>query len=344
MGRRKTLDTSIKTVLVTGGNGFVGRAIVSLLLDEGVSCRVIGRNFYPELHALGVECFVGNITDAKIMRRATAGVDTVFHIAALAGIWGCWQDYYQTNVLGTRNVIEACRDRVERLVYTSTPSVVFDRCSIEGGDESLPYPSSFLCHYAKSKVLAEKDILQVNGKGVLTCAIRPHLVWGPGDPHLIPRLIASRLEKRLKIIGKKDNLVDISYVDNVAYAHLLAANNLATSKSGAGKPYFVSQGTPVNLWDWLNDLFCRLGVPEIHSSVSFPLAYSVGACCEAWYTLSQRKEEPPMTRFVAEQLAKSHYFSIANAQKDLGYAPVVSTEEGVTRLVASLEKDKKDVV
>lgn len=340
MGTEQNINPNIQNVLVTGGNGFVGRAIIKILLESKISCRVVGRNFYPELDVLGVECVVGDIADQNLMIKATEGVDTVFHVAALAGISGRWQQYYATNVLGTRSVIKACRGRVSRLVYTSTPSVVFNRTSIEGGNESLPYPTSFLCHYAKSKMMAEKEVLDANGKEVATCALRPHLIWGPGDPHLIPRLVAARLKNRLKIVGKKDNVVDISYIDNVAHAHILAANNLASTQTAAGKPYFISQDKPVNLWDWLNDLFKEIGVPELDSSISFPLAYSIGACLEVGYAILKRQDEPPMTRFVAEQLAKSHYFSIANAQKDLGYVPLVSTEEGLKRLVSSLKKSK----
>lgn len=341
MGRKQAVDQNIKCALVTGGNGFVGRAIVNQLLEGGVKCRVIGRNPYPELEHLGVECVVGNISDEQSMTRATDEVDTVFHVAALAGIWGKWADYYETNVLGTKSVITACKNRVKRLVYTSTPSVVFDRESIENGDESLAYPKKFLCHYAKSKVAAEKMLLEANSDNLKTAAIRPHLVWGPGDPHLIPRLIEARLAGRLKIVGKKENLVDISYIENVAHAHILAANNLATSKTAAGKPYFVSQEEPVNLWEWLDDLFEKLGVPQLDSQVSFPLAYAVGGLLECVYTILGKKEEPPMTRFVAEQLAKSHYFSISNAQKDLGYEPFVSTEEGVKRLVDTYKSAAK---
>lgn len=340
MGTKQHINPKIKNVLVTGGNGFVGRAIIKMLLEAGISCRVVGRNFYPDLDALGVKCVVGDISDQKLMFTATEEVDTVFHVAALAGISGNWQQYYATNVLGTRSVITACKGRVQRLIYTSTPSVVFNRASIEGGDERLPYPSSFLCHYAKSKMIAEKEVLEASGHNVVTCALRPHLIWGPGDPHLIPRLVAARLKNRLKIVGEKDNIVDISYVDNVAYAHILAANNLASTLTAAGKPYFISQGMPVNLWDWLNDLFMKIGVPQLDSSISFPLAYSIGTCLEVFYSILKRQDEPPMTRFVAEQLAKSHYFSIANAQKDLGYVPIISNEEGLKRLVDSLKNKK----
>ncbi len=334
MGRRSTIKKHLRLALVTGGNGFVGRAIVNQLLEAGVRCRVIGRNRYPELEKAGVECLVGSICDQQLMREAVRGVDTVFHVAALAGIWGRWDQYYTTNVLGTESVINACEGGVKNLVYTSTPSVVFAGNSIENGDETLPYPGKFLCNYAKSKVAAEKMVLAANSEKLCTCAIRPHLVWGPGDPHLIPRLVEARRKGRLKIVGNRDNLVDISYIDNVAHAHLLAAENLATTATAAGKSYFIGQEEPVNLWQWLDDLFERLDVPRLDAQISFKTAYAAGAVLEGVYTILGKKEEPPMTRFVAEQLAKSHYFSHENAQKELGYEPVVSTEEGVERLVS----------
>lgn len=327
----------LKKALITGGNGFVGRAIIEQLLAQGVECRVVGRGNYPELKKLGVETIRCNISDEKAMKEAVKGVETVFHVAALAGIWGPWKDYYNTNVLGTRAVINACRGQVESLVYTSTPSVVFDGKAINGGDESLPYPQKFLCNYAKSKVIAEREMLQASDDELVTCAIRPHLIWGPRDPHLIPRLVAARKDNKLKIVGNADNLVDISYIDNVAHAHLLAASNLAGKKTAAGKAYFVSQGEPVNLWGWLNELFELLNVPKLEQQVSFKKAYYAGALLEGIYHILPIKTDPPMTRFVAEQLAKSHYFSIKNAEKDLGYVPIVSTKEGMARLLADYQ-------
>lgn len=324
----------MKTVLVTGGGGFVGTAIVKRLLERGVACRVVGRHRYPEIASLGADCLVGDIRDYSFLRESVQGVDTVFHTAALAGIWGRWQDYYSINVQGTENVIRACQDRgIANLVYTSTPSVVFNRRDICNGDESLPYATEFLCHYAKSKVMAEKMILAANGPSFLTCAIRPHLIWGPGDPHLVPRLLASGRNRLLKKVGTGRNMVDISYVDNVAYAHVLAADNLENSQTAAGKAYFISQGKPVCLWDWINALFSEVGVPQVGSSIPFVAAYWLGALSESIYSLIRSKKEPRMTRFLAEQLAKSHYFSSARAVADLGYSPVITTDQGMKHLV-----------
>lgn len=329
--------------LITGGGGFVGRAVVEALLAKGVSCRIIARNSYPEIEQKGVECYQGDIRDLDFLLSAARDVDVVFHVAALAGIWGKWSDYYSINVQGTENVIEACvNNGIEHLVYTSTPSVVFDRDDICDGDESLPYPDRFLCHYAKSKVMAEKMVLQSSTRGVNSCALRPHLIWGPGDPHLIPRIIERGKKGMLKCVGDGNNLVDISYIDNVAHAHILAAENLSGEKNCVGKAYFISQGEPVNLWGWVNELFKHLNMEPVKKNVTFNMAYGIGALLESLYKILNSNNEPRMTRFLAEQLAKSHYFSIERARKDLGYEPLVSTEQGMKHLIQWLEAHEKN--
>ena len=338
MGTNENTFPEIKTALVTGGGGFVGKAVVQKLLELGVDTRVVGRHRYPEIEAAGARCFVGDICQPQVLLEATQGVDIVFHVAALAGIWGAWKDYYRTNVVGTERVIESCRaNKVTMLVYTSTPSVVFNGRDIHGGDERLDYSQKPLCHYATSKIIAEKMVLSASSGDLRTCALRPHLIWGPGDPHLLPRLLASGRNGQLKRIGEGTNFVDISYIDNVAHAHILAAKNLAGVATANGKAYFISQGEPVNLWDWINALFTEMAVPAIQASVPENIAYVLGGILELLYTVGRSSKEPRMTRFVAEQLAKSHYFSISNAQKDLGYRPMVSTAEGLRRTVKWLK-------
>lgn len=338
MGSKEDFTPKIKTALVTGGGGFVGKAIAIRLLDLGVATRVIGRHHYPEIEAAGGQCLVGDISWPQIMTEAASGVDIVFHVAALAGIWGPWQAYYRTNVLGTKKVLEGCqRNKVAMLVHTSTPSVVFDRADIRGGDERLGYARTPLCHYARSKILAEKMVLAANSDGLRTCALRPHLIFGPGDPHLLPRLLASGRKKQLKMVGDGSNVVDVSYIDNVVHAHILAAKNLAEKGTAGGNPYFISQGTPVNLWGWINELFAEMAVPPVNSSVSTATAFRLGGVLELIHAVCRLDKEPRMTRFLAEQLAKSHYFSIANARQDLGYEPIVSMEEGLQRTVQWLK-------
>lgn len=327
----------MKRALITGGGGFVGSYIVRLLRQRDIECLVVGRSRYPEIEALGVECIRGDISDSAFLLDCCREVDTVFHVAALAGIWGKWDDFYRINVQGTENVLKACKkNKIRHLVYTSTPSVVFNGEDILNGDEGLPYAERFLCHYARSKVMAEKMVLAESGKELRTCAIRPHLVWGPGDPHLIPRLLERGRQKQLKKVGDCTNLVDISYVENVAEAHILAALNLESRGTASGQAYFISQGEPVNLWQWIDDLFERLDVPPVEKRVPFTLAYAAGTFLEGLHRIFLPEKEPRMTRFLAEQLAKSHCFSIAKARDELGYSPLISTEEGMKRLCRSI--------
>jgi nucleoside-diphosphate-sugar epimerase len=328
-------------VLVTGGGGFVGSVIVRLLRERGCNVISASRNKYPELEKMGVLSRVGDISDPLFVDQICKGVDTVFHTAAKAGIWGGWSEYEKTNVDGTKNVISGCRKGgVKRLVYTSTPSVVFDRSDIVNGDESLPYPATFLCNYPKSKVIAEQMVLQANDSSLCTCAIRPHLIWGPHDPHLIPRLIERGKSRSLKIIGSGENLVDITYVDNVAHAHVLAAENMGKSSKIGGQAYFIGQERPVNLWEWINELYRDLDIEVVERRVSFRLAYIIGAILEKAYALLSISKEPKMTRFLAEQLARSHCFSHAKAEKDFGYKPIVSLEEGHKRLMKWLVENR----
>jgi nucleoside-diphosphate-sugar epimerase len=326
---------------VTGGGGFVGSAIVRQLADAGIEVAVFGRNHYPSIEKLGVRQFQGDILDSDRLIRSMQGYDTVFHVAAKAGIWGPRHEFEQINITGTRNVLGACfANCIRSLVYTSTPSVVFNRRDINGMDESCPYAKRFLCYYASSKAVAEQMVLAGNSDMLKTCAIRPHLVWGPGDPHLVPRLLERGKSRKLKIVGAGSNMVDISYIDNVADAHILAAQNLDSHATAAGNAYFISQGEPVNLWNWINTLFARLSIPPVRKRIGAGSAYMLGTLLEGMFLLFKLDREPPMTRFLAEQLARSHWFSIARARRDLGYEPNISTAEGLERLVQWLTAKK----
>lgn len=321
-------------VLITGGGGFVGKALLKLLLKHNIECAVVGRSSYPELQTLKVTCYQGDICDKDFVLATIKDFDVVFHVAALAGIWGNGSQFYNINVVGTENIIEAClKNKIPAMVYTSTPSVVFAGDDILGGNESLPYSNNFLCEYARTKVIAEKAALTVDQTRLKTCAIRPHLIWGPGDPHLIPRLIDRGKKRSLKIVGEGQNLVDITYIDNVAFAHFLAAKNLLTLGSSSGKAYFIGQERPVKLWEWINELFVRLEIPQVEKKISLSAAYTAGRILETVHKLIIPNKEPVMTRFLAEQLAKSHYFSHESASRDFGYAPKISIEEGMEKLL-----------
>ena len=323
-------------ILVTGGGGFVGGYIVERLLARGYAVRSIGRSPQPELVAKGVEVVCGDLTDATAVSAACEGVDAVFHVAARAGVWGSWESFYGPNVIGTRNVLSACRKwQVKRLVYTSTPSVVFNGDSIRGGDESLPYGKNWLCHYAETKALAEQEALAANSEKLQVVALRPHLIFGPGDPHLLPRVVESVKAGRLRIVGDGSAKVDVSYVGNVADAHLDAFDALERGK-GAGQAYFISQGEPVDLWPWLNSILEGLGQPPLTQKIPLPLAYGIGALCEGAWKVLRRRTDPPITRFVAVELAKDHYFDIRKAQNALGYRPRVPMNEALKLTIQDL--------
>jgi nucleoside-diphosphate-sugar epimerase len=325
------------TALVTGGGGFLGQAIVEQLVARGDRVRSLARGHYPAIERLGAHCRQGDIRDAAAVRSACAGVDVVYHTAAIAGIWGRWDEFYGINVAGTQNVIDACRaEGVGRLVFTSSPSVTFDGTSQAGVDERAPYPGRWLCHYQHTKALAEQATLAANSSALATCALRPHLIWGPGDRQLIPRLIERARAGQLRRVGDGTNLVDMVYVENAARAHLQAADALRPGAAVAGRAYFISQGEPVNCWQWIDEILALAGLPPVTKSISLKSAWRIGAVLEGVYGALRLQSEPRMTRFLAAQLGTSHYFDIARARRDFGYQPRVSTAEGMRRLGAAL--------
>lgn len=320
--------------VVTGGGGFLGGAVVRLLRARGDSVRSFTRSRYPWLDELGVEQSLGDLAKLEDVERAVEGCDLVFHVAAKAGVWGRYDDFFSTNVTGTQNVLAACKTHgVRRLVYTSTPSVVHAGKDVEGANESLPYAKHFEAHYSATKAKAEKAVLAANGPDLATVSLRPHLIFGPGDPHLVPRIIEAARKGKLKRIGTKPLKVDVTYVDNAAQAHLDAADRLDIGTAPAGKPYFISNGEPVELWPFIDRVLSEAGAPPVTKTVSAWKARLAGRVLEwAYRWLPFLSGEPPMTRFVASQLSTSHWYDISAARRDLGYVPTVGVEEGLKRL------------
>lgn len=327
--------------LVTGANGFLGSYIVQLLIARGHEVTAMTRRKDELLATSQLRVEYGDLRNPESLELALRGQEVVFHTASVSGIWGSWKHFHSNNTLGTRNVVEACKKAgVAKLVYTSSPSVTFDGEHQANINESAGYPKKWLCHYPHSKALAEQAVLRAPEESkLLTCSLRPHLIWGPGDRHLIPRLLQRAREKKLIRVGDGTNQVDMTYVENAALAHLQAAEALRPGSPVCGSAYFISQGDPVNCWGWINEILQLAGLPRIKRSISFKMAYRLGAALEVYHELFNIEREPRMTRFLALQLAKDHYFDISRAKRDFGYQSAVSTSEGMQRLEESLRSE-----
>lgn len=322
-------------VLVTGCGGFLGREVVNQLLRRGDKVRGLARGYYPELQRLGVDVRRGDVTEQNQVSDAVAGVDAVIHCAAIAGLWGPWQRYYRINAVGTQHVIEACkRHAVGVLVHCSSPSVTFDGSDQSGIDETAPYPLKHLCHYSHTKAIAEQAVLGAHAPGKLhTAALRPHLIWGDEDPHLFPRLIERARRGRLTIVGDGNNRIDTVHVHNAASAHIDALNHLSqTNPEGGGRAFFITQDEPVDCWQWIGRILEIANVKPPSRRIGLRAAWSIGWALEVTYRVAGIDREPPMTRFLAAQLARDHYFNITAAKSILGYRPAISIEKGLEQL------------
>ncbi|MCF6176818.1 MAG: NAD-dependent epimerase/dehydratase family protein [Victivallaceae bacterium] len=327
----KNMDWTKEQVIVYGGGGFLGRYIVEHLLT--LNCdriKTFNRSAAPELAAMGVETISGDLREPLAVINAASKCTTVFHTAAKAGVWGRYKDYYDINVRGTENILAACRTHdIKTLIYTSSPSVAYPpTCDIENINEDEPYPEKYLACYPETKAIAEKKVIGEPNKDLSCVVLRPHLLWGPRDPHLLPRVIDAARRKRLAIIGDGLNRVDMTYIDNAAHAHILAAEYLKCQKKCVRRRYFISDDSPVVLWEWVNNLLKKLDIPPVTRTISYRKAMSIARILEIVYKLLPLGE-PPITRFAAGQLAHSHYFDISAAKNDLGYMPVVDYDEAM---------------
>lgn len=328
-------------VLVTGGSGFLGQALCRALCQQGHTVVSLQRHFSAALAALGVVQVCGALDDAEKVAEAMQGAEAVLHNAAKASGWGRWADFVRTNVTGTEVVLQQARAAgIRRLVYTSTPSVVHaGRRPVIGGNETnTPYATHFSGAYPQSKMLAERAVLAANTADFATVALRPRLIWGPGDSQLLPRLQERAIRGRLRFVGDGNNRMDCTYIDNAVQAHLQALAHLQPGAACAGKAYFISNGEPLPIRAIVNGLLAAAGAPAVQHRVPFPLAYAAGAACEAFWGVLRMAGEPPMTRFLAEQLATEHWYDCGNARRDFGYVPHVSFTEGLRLLRASLQK------
>jgi nucleoside-diphosphate-sugar epimerase len=324
-------------VLVTGGGGFLGGALCRGLLARGDTPVSFQRRRSAVLDAMGVEQRLGDLADAQAVSRACEGVDAVLHNAAKAGQWGSRESYFSANVSGTENVIAACRARgIARLVYTSTPSVTHSgRTPVQGGNEAnTPYGEHFKAWYPASKKVAEQRLLAANDGTLATVALRPRLIWGPGDTQLLPRLVDRAVAGRLRFVGDGENRMDTTFVENAVDAHLRALDALQPAAACAGRAYFISNGEPLSSREIVNDLLRAADAPEVDKTIPFGVAYAAGAVLELGWRMLRLGGEPPMTRFLAEQLSTPHWYDISAAERDFGYRPRVSVAEGLALTAA----------
>ncbi len=325
-------------VLVTGGGGFLGSAICRQLLARGDEVIAYQRSASEELEKLGIQIVRGSITDAELLNSALKGIDAVIHTAAKAGIWGPYDDYFRPNVTGTENVISACRNNgIHKLVFTSSPSVTHADGDIEGGDESLPYAEHYNSPYPATKALAEQMIMAANCPELHTVSLRPHLIWGPGDNHLLPKLLERVKSGKLKLPGP-DKLIDTIYIDNAAKVHLLALDRLQSDpETIGGKTYFVSNDEPLPQSQIIGGLLKAAGLEVDIQPISPHIALAAGTLLETGWKLLRLKSEPPITRWSAEHLSTAHWYDISAAKRDLGYTIETSIAEGLELLAASLK-------
>lgn len=311
--------------LVTGGGGFVGGALCRRLRARGHDVTALGRRANPALDAEGIRTAIQDLSqpDAVVgLSRLFAGVDCVFHTAAHVKMWGPREAFVRGNVTATENVIAACRAAgVRRLVFTSSPSVVAADHDLRGIDESAPYPNRYRAFYPETKAAAERAVLAAHGDGLRTISLRPHLIFGPGDTNLVPTILERARAGRLVQVGNGKNLVDLTFIDDCVAAHVLAAVALDERPAAGGRAYFLSQGTPVPLWEWIGRVLALHDAPPVRRRISTTTAQALAAVAEAVWKAGGFNSDPPLTRFLAAEMATDHWFTIDAARRELGYSP-----------------------
>jgi 2-alkyl-3-oxoalkanoate reductase len=319
--------------LVTGGGGFIGLALIRKLIASGYEVATFSRNYYPVHKELGIEIHQGDLNDLNALQVACNDKEIVFHVASKTGLWGSSAEFLNANVKGTGNVINACLKKgIGKLVYTSSASVVIGGSDINGGNESLPYPLKPIFHYSATKAIAEQMVLAANEASLKTISLRPHIVWGPGDRHIIPGILKRAASGNLRKIGYGEHYVDVTYIDNLIDAHILAANVIEENPACCGKAFFITNGEPVETWNFMNAIVRAAGYPEIKKSIPKNVVMPVAWIIEVFFRLFRIQKEPFLTRFAIKELCSSHWFDILAARTILGYSPAISVSEGLSLL------------
>ena len=328
--------------VVTGGGGFIGKALGLRLRELGHDVVSISRRSYPALEERGIQCVRGDLgaESAGIWESALDSADAVFHVAAKVEMWGSYGEFFRVNVLGTRNIIACCRRRgVRKLIYTSSPSVIADGCDLNGIDESYPYPKRYKAHYPQTKAMAEREVLAANSEALWTIALRPHLIWGPGDTNFVPTILRRAKAGRLLRVGEGKNKVDLTFIEDCVSAHLCALQSLEHNPACRGRAYFISQGEPVLLWQWIDEVLQRNGLPVVSRRLNAPLAMLLAHVCERMSSMLPGRREPLLTSFLVSEMSSSHYFDISAAKKELGYQPKHSIAQAMDKTFKRAEQE-----
>jgi len=320
----------------------MGMALIKRLIGEGHKVTSYSRREYPLHWALGISSVQADICDYEALEKACSGKDVVYHLAAKVGIWGSYQEYASVNVEGTENVIRACKSQgVGRLIFTSSSSVVFSGEDLDGIDENYPYPEQHGSHYAATKARAETLIMEANSELLKTVVLRPHLVWGPYDTNLIPGVLKRAASGNLRRVGDKEHFIDTTYIDNMTDALLLSATALVTKPDVAGKVFFITNGEPARVWDFVNSIIQIAGYPPVQKRVPEKLAMFAAGISEWFHKRFRLNSEPFMTRNAIREICTNHWFDISRAREVLGYNPRVSYAEGFKHLKEYLKIGKR---
>jgi nucleoside-diphosphate-sugar epimerase len=316
-------------VLVTGASGMLGRATAERLLERGDVVPALQRR------PADLDCaqVLGDVADPGVVARAVAGQDAVLHLAAKVDVTGPWAEYERANVTGTSTVVDACAAAgVGRLVHVSSPSVAHGGSALVGVGAEPADPQHARGNYSRSKAVAELAALAADSPGLAVLVVRPHLVWGPGDTQLVGRIVERARTGRLPLIGSGAALIDTTYVDNAAAALVAAVDACGPVH---GEALVVSNGEPRPVGEVIARLCRAAGVPEPRARVPFGVAWAAGVAVEGVWSLTGRRDTPPLTRFLAEQLATAHWFDQRRTREALGWTPEVSLDEGFARLAAA---------
>lgn len=324
-------------VLVTGASSMIGRHVIERLAARGDAVTALQRRRCGLDDIPGVRELTGSIDDPTIVGAACTNQDVVVHLAARVGVVGSFDEFHRTNVTGTESLLTAARRRAVRgFVHVSSPSVAHTGSSLVGAGATPAAPDRVRGHYSVTKALAEQAALTASSADLAVVAIRPHLVWGPGDTQLVGRIVERARSGRLALVGSGTALVDTTWVDNAADALVAAADRILEADTPlAGRALVVSNGEPRTVHELVTRIASAAGVGHRRiPHVPTPLAVTVGAVAERLWSWTGRTDDPPMTTFLAEQLSTAHWFDQSDTRRLLGWRPAVGLDEGFERLAA----------